>query len=29
MDVTYIDLNNGRCLNFLYHELSDAIPFFD
>jgi hypothetical protein len=29
IDITYIDLNNARCLNFLYHELSYAIPFFD
>jgi hypothetical protein len=29
MDATYVDLDNARGLNFLYHELGDTIAFFD
>jgi len=29
IDITYVDLKDGWRLDFLYHELSYAIPFFD
>jgi hypothetical protein len=29
MDATYVDLDNVRGLDFLYHELGDTIAFFD
>jgi hypothetical protein len=29
MNATDVHFNNSRCLDFLYHQLSHAVPFFD